>query len=144
MKFSVRKEKELALEKKMASLGIKESDLEEKFIRSSGKGGQKVNKTSSCAYIKHNPTGIEVKCQKERSQSLNRFLARRRLVEKIEKLILGKKSQIQQKRERGVRIMGKRNRTCAKYPPMAVTIFCKLSQLCKHYRISRDRNLANQ
>jgi protein subunit release factor B len=77
MRFGISIVKEEALKAKMDSLGIKESDLEEKFIRSSGKGGQKVNKTSSCVYIKHRPTGIEVKCQKERSQALNRFLASR-------------------------------------------------------------------
>jgi protein subunit release factor B len=92
MQAAVSRIKKQALTKKMVSLGIRETDLEEKFIRSSGKGGQKVNKTSSCVYLKHKPTGIEVKCQKERSQSLNRFLARRILVNKIEQLILGKKS----------------------------------------------------
>ena len=92
MIFSVSSDKAEALKLKMDSLGIKELDLEEHFIRSSKKGGQKVNKSSSCVYIKHKPTGIEVKCQKERSQALNRFLARRILVNKIESLILGKKS----------------------------------------------------
>ena len=90
--FSVSNEKEASLKARMESLGIKESDLEEKFIRASKKGGQKVNKTSSCVYLKHKPTGIEVKCQKERSQALNRFLARRILINKIESLILGKKA----------------------------------------------------
>ena len=70
----------------MLSLGIKEKDIEEKFIRSSGRGGQKVNKTSSCVYIRHVPTGIEVKCHRERRQVLNRFIARRILAERIKKL----------------------------------------------------------
>lgn len=70
----------------MEALGIYEKDIEEKFIRSSGSGGQKVNKTSTCVYLIHIPTGIEVKWMEERSQSLNRFLARRELVRKVEKL----------------------------------------------------------
>ena len=69
----------------MEALGVRESDIEEKFVRSSGSGGQKVNKTSSCVYLKHVPTGIEVKYMKERSQSLNRFFARRELLLRIEK-----------------------------------------------------------
>lgn len=84
--FAVSEEKNRWLKEKMESLNIREEDIEEKFIRSSGKGGQKVNKTASCVYIKHIPTGIEVKCMKERSQSINRFLARRELVERIERL----------------------------------------------------------
>jgi len=95
--FSVRKEKEDALRKKMDSLGIFEKDIVEKFIRSSGKGGQKVNKTSSCVYLKHLPTKIEVKCQRERSQAVNRFLARRILTDKIEEMIKGKESEEQQR-----------------------------------------------
>src|SRR3989338_3244920 len=93
MNFSISPDKEESLKIKMASLGIKEADLEEKFIRSSKKGGQKVNKTSTCVYLKHRPTGIEVKCQEERSQALNRFLARRILVNKIESLVLGEKAE---------------------------------------------------
>lgn len=82
--FAVSEEKNRWLRQKMESLGVREEDLDEQFIRSSGKGGQHVNKTSTCVYLKHKPTGIEVKCMRERSQSLNRFLARRELLEKIE------------------------------------------------------------
>jgi protein subunit release factor B len=84
--FPVSEEKKRWLEEKMEALGIREKDIEEKFVRSSGRGGQKVNKTSTCVYLKHLPTGIEVKCMRERNQSLNRFLARRELVMRIGKL----------------------------------------------------------
>jgi len=84
--FAVSEEKNKWLKEKMEAFGILEKDILEKFIRSSGKGGQKVNKTSSCVYLKHIPTGIEVKCMKERSQSINRFLARRELAGRIESL----------------------------------------------------------
>ena len=77
--FTVRPEKETQLLERMAALGIREADLVERFVRGTGKGGQKVNKTSSCVYVLHRPSGIEIKCQRERSQSLNRFLARREL-----------------------------------------------------------------
>jgi protein subunit release factor B len=86
MIFPVSEEKNRWLQEKMETLGIHEKDIEEKFIRSSGSGGQKVNKTSTCVYLKHLPTGMEIKCMKERNQSLNRFLARRELIKKIEKL----------------------------------------------------------
>lgn len=95
--YRISADKENDLRQKMDSLGIKESDIQEKFIRSSGRGGQKVNKTSTCVYIKHAPTGIEIKCQKERSQALNRFFARRRLVEKIQTIVLKEKSDKQKK-----------------------------------------------
>lgn len=94
--FGVSPEKETALNERMKELGIKPEDLVEKFIRSGGHGGQNVNKTSTCVYLKHIPTGIEVKCQKERSQALNRFFARRLLADKIENRILGKESAEQQ------------------------------------------------
>lgn len=84
--FPVSEEKNRWLEERMQALGIHEKDIEEKFIRASGKGGQKVNKTSTCVYLRHIPTGIEVKWMRERSQSLNRFLARRELVKRIERL----------------------------------------------------------
>ncbi len=85
-RFAVSEEKNHWLREKMEILRIHEKDLEEKFVRSSGAGGQKVNKTSTCVYLKHLPTGLEVKCMKERSQSINRFLARRELVDKIEEM----------------------------------------------------------
>lgn len=84
--FSVSAEKNRWLRERMALLGIREEDMVEKFVRSSGKGGQHVNKTSTCVWLKHIPSGIEVKCMGERSQSLNRFLARRELAERIEAL----------------------------------------------------------
>ena len=82
MPVSAEKIKEI--EQRMQALGVSEADFEESFIRSSGPGGQKVNKSSSCVYLVHIPTGLSVKCQRERSQSLNRFLARRLLLDKIE------------------------------------------------------------
>lgn len=84
--FPVSEEKKKWLQERMGALGVLEKDIEEKFVRSSGSGGQKVNKTSSCVYLKHLPTGIEVKCMRERNQSLNRFLARRELVLQVERL----------------------------------------------------------
>jgi len=84
--FAVSEEKNRWLQERMEALGIHEKDIEERFVRSSGSGGQKVNKTSTCVYLKHIPTGFEIKCMKERSQSLNRFLARRELLKKVEML----------------------------------------------------------
>jgi len=110
MIFSVSRNKEGALKTKMVLLGIKEVDLEESFIRSSKSGGQKVNKSSTCVYLKHKPTGIEVKCQKERSQGLNRFLARRILINKLESLMLGKKAEEQRKIEKIRRQKRKRSK----------------------------------
>lgn len=85
--FMVLEDKQQKLATKMAELGIKESDIFEKFILGSGKGGQKINKTSSCVYIKHLPSGIEIKSQMSRSREENRFFARRLLCEKIEEQI---------------------------------------------------------
>ncbi|MGB9711434.1 MAG: peptide chain release factor family protein [Thermodesulfovibrio sp.] len=86
-KFPVTEKKEKELLSEMQKLGIKESDIDEKFIRCSGHGGQKLNKASTGVYLKHKPTGIEVKCTKERSQGLNRFFARRMLVEKLKEYL---------------------------------------------------------
>ena len=95
--FGVSPDKEQALADRMARLGIREGDLVEKFIRSGGHGGQNVNKVATCVYLKHLPTGTEVKCQQERSQALNRYLARRILTDKIEAAVLGKESEEQQR-----------------------------------------------
>lgn len=108
--FPVRLEKAEALRKKMARLRIREQDLIEKFIKSGGKGGQKVNKASTCVYLKHLPTGIEVKCSLERSQALNRFLARRILVDRIEKGLLGEQSAEKQRIEKIRRQKRKRSK----------------------------------
>ena len=110
LKYGVTAKKEKALRHKMQKLGIKEKDITEKFIRSKGKGGQKVNKVSTCVYLKHLPTGIEVKCQKERSQALNRFLGRRILVEKIETALLKEKSEQQKRIEKIKRQKRKRSK----------------------------------
>lgn len=83
-RFGVTEKKERELWERMQALGIRESDLEEEFIRSSGAGGQNVNRVATCVRLKHKPTGLEVKTQKSRSQSLNRFFARRRLCELLE------------------------------------------------------------
>jgi len=82
----IRPDKWKKLEEQMARLGVYEHDLLEKFIRSSGKGGQNVNKVSSCVYLKHNPSGLEVKCQKTRSQQDNRYLARQILCDKMDQI----------------------------------------------------------
>ncbi len=94
----------------MVKLGVKEDDIEEKFVLGSGKGGQKLNKTSSCVYIKQAPSGIEVKCQKSRSRDSNRFLARRELCERIEERVLGEKSRKRQEIERIRRQKRRRSR----------------------------------
>jgi len=108
--MTVSPEKQRALERKMEELGIQEQDIEEKFIKGSGAGGQKVNKTASCVYLKHLPSGIEVKCQQSRSQALNRFLARRELCDELEAQLKGAKSKREQEREKIRRQKRKRSK----------------------------------
>jgi protein subunit release factor B len=75
-----------ALDKRIQLLNIFERDLVERFVRSSGKGGQNVNKVSTCVILTHSPSGLTVRCEEERSQARNRFLARQRLADRLEAL----------------------------------------------------------
>jgi len=83
-KYGVTPQKEAELVARMAACGLRESDLDESYIRSGGPGGQHVNRTATCVYLKHGPSGLEVKMQQARSQALNRFYARRRMCELLE------------------------------------------------------------
>jgi protein subunit release factor B len=107
---SVGLDREKALLAKMSALGVRREDIIERFVRSQGPGGQNVNKTSTCVYLKHIPTGIEVKCQKERSQALNRYCARRILLGKIENVVLGSLSEKRQRIEKIRRQKRRRSR----------------------------------
>ena len=108
--FPVTESKQKALEARLASLGIKESEFEETFIRSGGAGGQHVNKTSTCVVLRYKPLGLEVRCQRERSQALNRFWARRLLADKIETMVKGRESEAEQRREKIRRQKRRRSR----------------------------------
>lgn len=95
---------------RMSRLGISEEDLSEKFILGSGAGGQKINKTSSCVWIKHLPTKLTVKCQSGRSQEMNRYYARQRLCEKIAEVLQIEKTKRQQAIEKVRRQKKRRTR----------------------------------
>lgn len=116
--FAVSPEKNRWLRERMEELGVSEADLEERFVHASGRGGQHVNKSSSCVYLKHLPSGAEVKCMESRSQSLNRFLARRYLLEKVAALAGGstvkdtaaeklRRQKARRKRRSGAKYQGK-------------------------------------
>src|SRR5918996_5141885 len=109
-RFFVSPEKEKRLLERTQALGVRENDIEEQFVRSSGAGGQKDNKVSTCVLLHHRPTGVRVKCQKERSQALNRFLARRILLEKIEAKLRGARTTKEQEIARIRRQKRKRSR----------------------------------
>lgn len=99
-KFGVNPKKEAQLRDRMSALDILEADINETFIRSAGKGGQHVNKVSTCVQLTHQPSGIQVTCQSARTQLLNRYLARCRLVEKLEDRVLGRESPAQKQLEK--------------------------------------------
>jgi protein subunit release factor B len=113
--FPVSLEKEAKLVQRMALLGVREADIEESFVRSGGHGGQNVNKTSTCVMLLHHPTGVQVKCQATRQQGLNRFIARRLLLDKIEAIkngfVAARRAEIEkirrQKRKRSRRAKNK-------------------------------------
>ncbi len=90
MQSPVSPEKQSALERKMQELGVTEEQLLEKFVRGSGAGGQKINKTSNCVFLKHLPSGVAIKCQMDRSREMNRFLARRELCDQLEAIREGR------------------------------------------------------
>ncbi len=90
--FGVTERKRHELARRMHKCNLLENDIEEKFVRSSGPGGQKVNKTSTCVHLKHIPSGLAVKVQKSRSQPLNRYYARKKMCELLENKLLGKQS----------------------------------------------------
>ena len=82
-------EKLQKLQEMMQRLGVHKNDLEEKFVRGSGKGGQKVNKTNNCVCLVHHPTGLVIKCHREREREINRFLARRALCDELDHRLNG-------------------------------------------------------
>ena len=102
--------KEAELLERMAACGLREADIEERFVSSSGPGGQKVNRSSTCVQLEHRPTGLAVKTHQARSQALNRFYARRRMCELLEARTLGDESPQAKKRERIRRQKARRRR----------------------------------
>ena len=108
--FAVSPEKEAALRARMQQLGVRAEDLEETFIRSGGPGGQNVNKVATCVVLRHLPTGLTVKCQRERSQALNRFFARRLLLDKLEARRRGVAEAVESERARIRRQKRRRSR----------------------------------
>jgi protein subunit release factor B len=108
--FPVSQDKVAALRTRMLGLGIREDDLKESFVTSQGKGGQNVNKVSTCVVLVHGPSGLRIKCQQERSQGLNRYLARKLLADKIEAAKLGAESKREQESERIRRQKRRRSR----------------------------------
>ncbi len=108
--FPINPEKAAQLTARMERIGLREADIEETFVRSGGHGGQNVNKTSTCVMLLHRPSGVQVKCQATRQQGLNRFLARRLLVEKLEALRQGAADAQRAERERIRRQKRRRSR----------------------------------
>lgn len=115
--FGVTEQKANELRTRMAACGLQESDLVESFVRSQGPGGQKVNRTSTCVYLKHLPTGLEVKMQETRSQLMNRFYARRRMCELLESRLLGNESPESLKQAKIRKQKARRRRRCHRAEP---------------------------
>ena len=109
-RFPVSSEKAAALERRLLALGIREQDLDERFVQSGGKGGQNVNKVATCVLLSHGPTGTQIKCQKARTQGLNRYLARQLLADRIESATLGARAEREQAAERIRRQKRRRSR----------------------------------
>ncbi len=103
----ITQKKWLQLRQRMLTLGLDETDISEQFIAGSGKGGQKINKSATCVRLSHEPTGIQLKCQKSRSRSDNRFFARRLLCDRFEAEFLGEKS-VRDVKQQGIRKQKKR------------------------------------
>ncbi|HTJ79433.1 MAG TPA: peptide chain release factor-like protein [Rariglobus sp.] len=108
---------------RLDALGVLASDMEERFVRGSGPGGQKINKTSSTVCVKHRPTGIEVRCQRERSQAANREMAWSELCGKLETVLkqaeaerrhvrekARRKARPKSRRQKAIQVAGKRHR----------------------------------
>ncbi len=110
MMFPVSSDKTRALRERLERLGIREEDLDEHFVTSGGKGGQNVNKVATCVVLRHAPTGTMVKCQQERSQGMNRYIARKLLADKIETARLGRASAREQEFEKLRRQKRRRSR----------------------------------
>ena len=120
--FGVTEKKAAALWERMEACGLAEADLKEQFVRSGGPGGQRVNKANTCVYLKHKPSGLEVKMQKSRRQGLNRFYARRRMCELLEEKTLGRKSPLALRKEKRHKQKDRRRRRHKKANNLKPTI----------------------
>jgi len=130
----IKSDKLKAIANRLTKLDIKEKDLQEKFIRGTGKGGQKLNKTSSCVFLKHIPSGIQVKCSADRSREINRFLARRILAEKIEE----KKSDATSKLKQKIHKLRKQKKRRSKKAKEKVLLLKKIQSEKKNLRKRPD------
>ncbi len=88
------------IDRRLTALGIRPGDVDERFVRGAGPGGQKINKTSSTVWLRHRPTGVEVRCQAERLQSANRELAWVQLCDKLEERVRSAKAEVIDAREK--------------------------------------------